>query len=224
MHARLRLLGPLIVVVAALVLPARAEPPEGTTLEFAIQRNGSQIGTHRISYSRDRTDVMVDHVIDIQVGVGFVDLYRYHLTSRERWRAGRLIGLDAHVNKNGEPLQVMLRAMRHDTTVQSPSGSRTVPEGVVPQSPSWNVFAVAASGARTAMIDAETGVLATVSVTGPAAETITVGGASRATRRYAVHGADNATLWYDEHDLLVKKRLLAPDGSTIEYTLRRGAP
>ena len=199
---------------------AHAEPPEQAAAAFAIERNGTPIGTHRVRYSRDRTDVIVSHEIEIQVTLAFVDFYRYRLTSRERWRGSRLIALDARVNKNGAPLQVMLRAMRRETVVQTAAGRVTAPADVVPQSPSWNVLTTA----RTTMLDAETGALVPVRVAGPAAEAIPLRGASVPTRRYQVRGGDRATLWYDARDMLVRKRLQAPDGSTIEYTLRGSTP
>jgi len=117
-------------------------------------------------------------------------------------------------------MQVMLRAMRTGTIVQSASGRTSVPADTVPQSPSWNVLTTP----RTSMIDAETGAVAHVRVVGPASDDLTLHGTPVPTRRYRVQGGDRATLWYDARDVLVKKRLPAPDGSTIEYVLERGAP
>lgn len=209
-----------LAALGLVVTLARAEPPEGASTTFALERNATPIGTHRVRFSRDRDDVIVSHDLEIQVTLAFVDFYRYRLTSRERWRAGRLIALDARVNKNGTPLQVMLRAMRHETVVQTSAGRATAPADVVPQSPSWNVL----SSVHTTMIDAETGALSRVQVTGPATESLSIRGATVPTLRYRVRGGDGATLWYDANDLLVRKRLTAVDGSTIVYTLRRSTP
>ena len=143
------------------------------------------------------------------------DAYTYRMESAEFWDGDRLTRMTAHTNKNGTPLSVQA-SLRDSALVVTGSERGRAPAGAVPASPAWNVL----ERQPRQMIDAESGALWNVRVSAGESARLRVGGRTIATRRYRVRGDLEATLWYGPQGLLVKKRLTAPDGSTVESLLR----
>lgn len=194
----------------------RADPPPDRTVSYEIRRNGDPIGTHRVTFARQPSAghperFTVHHEIQIRVTLLALEAYRYTMDSRETWEGDRLLGLFASTDKNGDALRVFARAGGGGVRVRAPRGEARAPADAVPSSPQHDVFDVP----RTTMIDAEDGRLLDVQVSAPATETLELGGRRVRCRRYTVSGDLDATLWYAPSGILVRKRLTAPDGSTI---------
>ena len=79
-------------------IPAAAAPagvPEDGLLSFTVLRDGDPIGTHRLDFQEQPDGTLaVDIETDIQVTVLFVTAYRFEHQGHEKWRDGRLVGLD----------------------------------------------------------------------------------------------------------------------------------
>ena len=194
----------------------RADPPPERTVSYEIRRNGDPIGTHRVTFARQPSAAhperfTVHHEIQIRVTVLSLEAYRYTMDSRETWEGDRLLGLYSSTDKNGEALRVFARAGAGGVRIRGPGGEARAPADAVPSSPQHDVFSVS----RPTMIDAEDGRLLDVRVSAPASETLELGGRPVPCRRYTVSGDLDATLWYAPSGILVRKRLTAPDGSTI---------
>src|ERR1700730_11130574 len=69
--------------------PASAQPAT-ETLEYAIMRNGEQIGTHRVE--RRRT---------VEVKILLITAYKFQHTAPERWLNGRLAALNSATDDTG---------------------------------------------------------------------------------------------------------------------------
>lgn len=69
---------------------------------FRIIRDGTDIGFHKVSLSRSGDEIQAAIDIEIKVKVFGITAYRYEMTNRETWRAGRLVGLNSVVNDDGE--------------------------------------------------------------------------------------------------------------------------
>lgn len=208
---RLPLTLALLTLGLAALSPARADPPPDRTLRYDILRNGDRIGTHRVVFERQGERFTVHHDIQIRVTILRLEAYRYTMDSRETWEGDRLLGLAATTDRNGDPLRVFARLAGSAIRVRGPAGQHEAPSGAVPSSPQHDVF----DRPRTTMIEAEDGRVVEVSVGAATAERVRVGGRSIAARRYEVRGGLDATLWYDDTGVLVRKRLTAPDGSEI---------
>ena len=212
-------LGPAaIALLAAAVIglaaapSAVADPPPNRTVNYQIRRNGDPIGTHRVVFERGEGErFTVTHRIDIRVTILALEAYRYVMDSRETWEGDRLLGLYANTDKNGEALQVFGRASGSGIRLRGPTGPTQAPTDAVPSSPQHFVF----DRARTSMIEAEDGRVLRVRVSPPAEESLRLGGRDVPCRRVRVSGGLDATLWYAPSGILVRKRLRAPDGSTI---------
>lgn len=202
----------LFVAVTSDVL---ANPPD-SSVTFSILRNGSELGRHTVRYRNDGDRLVVENRIRISVRLAIFEAYRYEMDSDEQWRGTEMIGLHSRTDKNGDPYEVMARRTRDGFSVHRRDGRTTAPADSVVDSPSYNVLA----GHPTHMIDAEAGRIWNVRVAGPAAETLTIGRQRLETSRFRVTGDLDAILWYAADGRMVKKRLIAPDDSTV-ITQRR---
>ncbi|MBX3275666.1 MAG: hypothetical protein KF729_35730 [Sandaracinaceae bacterium] len=210
-HSRAR---PLVIVALALLASAgavRADPPPDRTVSYRIERNGDRIGTHRVVFARAGERLTVHHRIDIRVTVLRFEAYAYQMDSRETWEGDRLLGLTTSTDRNGDALRVFARASGERLRIRAPEGAREAPAHAVPSSPQHWVF----DRPRTVMFEAEDGRLLSVRVSAPETESLELGGERVACRRVTVAGDLDATLWYAPSGILVRKRLTAPDGSTV---------
>ena len=133
------------------------------------------------------------------------------MRSRETWEGDRLLGLTASTDRNGDALSVFARAGDDALRLRGPSGRTELPPHAVPSSPQHFVF----DRPRPVMFEAEDGRRLDVRVSEPAPEALRLGGRDVPCRRVRVRGDLDATLWYAPSGILVRKRLRAPDGSTI---------
>lgn len=211
-----RALGIAAVLCLALAGVVRADPPANRTVRYEIRRNGDPIGTHQVVFGRNGERITVHHRIDIRVTVLALEAYSYQMDSRETWQGDRLLGLTSSTDKNGDALRLFARASGENLRFRSPEGFRDVPGHAVPSSPQHWVF----DRPRPVMFEAEDGRVLNVRVSAPATEPLTLGGRAVSCRRVTVSGDLDATLWYGPTDILVRKRLTAPDGSTILTVLQ----
>ena len=117
----------LALAVALLpgALPAAAQPgPPDGTVEYAIMRNGDQIGSHRLVFRREGDRLTVDINVSVQVRVLGITAYRFTQTARETWRGGRLVTLDSSGNDDGT--QYAVRVREADGGLIAESGGRSV--------------------------------------------------------------------------------------------------
>ncbi|MCA9604541.1 MAG: hypothetical protein KC619_03030 [Myxococcales bacterium] len=208
----------LVLAVSCLAVASvvHADPPPSRTVRYEIRRNGDPIGTHQVVFARQGERFTVHHRIDIRVTVLALEAYSYQMDSRETWQGDRLLGLTSSTDKNGEALRVFARASGEQLRIRAPEGQHQIPADAVPTSPQHWVF----DRPRAVMFEAEDGTVRRVRVSAPATESLTLGGRAVPCRRVTVSGDLDATLWYGPSNILVKKRLTAPDGSTILTVLQ----
>src|SRR5689334_1449618 len=94
-EARMRAVYPVLralLIVSAMALPATAKDqpaqlplPSDMTLNFAVMRNGTQIGTSTIRLRRDGEETVAESVTRIRVKIAYVTVYRFDQTQTERW-------------------------------------------------------------------------------------------------------------------------------------------
>jgi hypothetical protein len=203
-------------LLASLALAQNDEPARPSAeMSYRILRNGDAIGTHELRMRSRGDRLALQHKIHIQVSIAGFDAYVYDMTSSEFWEGDRLTRFSTHTNKNGTRLSVSAALSGANLRITGGS-TATAPATAVPDSPHFD-FLRRRPGH---MIDAESGRVLSVRVSGPADETIRAGNTSIPTRRYRVSGDLDGTYWYRADGVLVKKRLIAPDGSEIFTVVR----
>ncbi len=98
--AALGLAGPAWADGAALPVPPSAK------LGFKVLRNGSPIGEHHLTFTRNGDDLTVAIDIALVVTLVSIPVYRYALTAAETWSGGVFQSLASKVNNNGTQLEV----------------------------------------------------------------------------------------------------------------------
>jgi Domain of unknown function (DUF6134) len=201
---------------AALVLPAKAfaMPSGGEEIAFRAYRNGTEIGTHRLTFSADGDRLLVDVEIRFDVTFAFVTLYRYRHRSRETWQGTRLVALDTSTDDDGERFAVRAAAEGERLVVETAAGKAlTLPGTILPTS-YWHERTVEVSQ----WLDSQSGRLLRSDVERIGVEPIDAAGRRVNATRYHLRGDLSCELWYAEQRWS-KLRFAAADGSTIDYVL-----
>jgi len=196
--------------------PALACPDPPEPAEYVIHHETyGEVGRHLITFSCQGDDLVVETVIEGEVRVLMVPLFKRAGAYREVWRAGRLIAFDSHVVDNGEVYEVSARAEGDHTVIDGRRGRILAPATVVSNHP-WNHEVIE----RTLLFDAQRGRLQQVQVTPAGTETIAVAGREVAARKYRMSGDLERELWYDEAGNWLRSRL-EHKGARITLTRQR---
>ena len=189
-------------------------PREGL-IDFAVSRNGSPIGHHRLTFTRAGDEVVVDVDIRLDVSLAFIPLYEYHHRNREVWRGGRLVRFETRTDDNGTDNAVVARGTTDGIRIEGSRFTGVAPGDLLPTS-YWNAATIRAG----TLINTQDGRLAKVSVADLGPDRVAVAGQIVDARHYRLSGDVNVDLWYDRNGLWVKTAFKAPgDGSLISYEL-----
>jgi hypothetical protein len=169
--------------------PARAEQP----VAFTVLRDGAPIGTHRVTFSRQGADTIAQVEIDLRVRFAGFSVYRYTHSSRETWRGGRLIALDARTDDNGARTTVTAQATPEGLIVNGPTGRITAPAEILPTS-YWRRDTVQ----RAQLLDTQRGRVVDVSAGPPIRETKTLGERSLPVRYWNLTGDLDLAIAYSD--------------------------
>jgi hypothetical protein len=208
------LAGGLAVVAArAAIAGGIPEAPMPDTLKFKVMRNGSEIGTHTLSFSRSAGTLRVMIEAEFRVGFGPIRLFHYSHRGLEQWRDGQFQSLATETNDNGTRRQV--RAVRGpDGILIKATGEPDVmaPSGALP----LTHWAVAAMHAK--LFNPETGKLLQETARPAGVGTVTlVDGTAIPVTGYALAGEAPIKDWYDSSNTWAALDALARDGSRIAY-------
>jgi hypothetical protein len=129
-------------------------------LEFDVLREGSPIGTHRVTIDENAGETRVEIAIDLAVRFAFLTVYRYTHRSTETWRDGRLVALDAQTDDDGARTQVEARAVAGGVAVRGSGGDYLAAADTIPTS-YWHRDKVA----RDKLLDTQSGKLIDVAAT-----------------------------------------------------------
>ena len=92
---------------------AQSQPQD---LDFKVFREGSDIGYHRIRFTRQPDGALIASVdINLQVKFAGITVFRYVHLIRETWRDGKLVAVDATTNDDGDKFTLEARAEGEQT-------------------------------------------------------------------------------------------------------------
>lgn len=204
----MKLLALAIVLLGALSMPAAAQAP----LRFSILRDGSPIGTHTVTFSRDGDgNTIAEVAIDIRVRVVFIPVFRYVHRSREVWRDGRLQALDATTDDDGRQFWVAARATAAGLAVEGSEGRFVAPPDILPAS-WWR----GDTTQRRQLLDTRTGRIITVTATPAGSETVTAGDRRLDVQLWRLDGDIQLTVGYTSNGQWAAMQFAAR-GATIDY-------
>ena len=87
-----RLFWGIAVTVCLSTVTGAAAQADGkaTTLNFAVTRNGEQIGSTTLKLQRNGDQTVAETATNVQVKIAFLTVYRYEQRLTERWVGGKL--------------------------------------------------------------------------------------------------------------------------------------
>ncbi|NIA72412.1 hypothetical protein HBA54_27870 [Pelagibius litoralis] len=186
---------------------SNADPDLPDTLSFDVMRDGSQIGSHSISFEEIGDELHVEIAIDLEVNLAFITLFRYEHRNKEVWRDGRLMSLETRTYDDGKEYSVTARSTAEGLLVEGTSGSYLAPRDILPTS-YWNRATVDQS----VLLDTQRGGLLEVSAKAKGTDDIWTEETRLQARKFDLDGDLDADLWY------------APDGEWMKITFTvRGA-
>lgn len=187
--------------------PALALPD---TLDFAILRQGVEIGRHELRFARGGNGFTVDIRVDYEAASASA---RYQHRAREVWSEDRLVSLDASTVDGGRSQAVLGRAVAEGFRVEATG--RVLDGRVIPGS-WWNTRLLSERQALSTL----TGQLVGIDVASKGVETIEARGRPIDATHYQVSGGLQAELWYDDRATWVKAQFPGRDGAMVDYALR----
>lgn len=216
----IQLVSGVLFLLGAGLNDVRAAVPAGGMLDFAIVRNGKEIGTHVYRFREARDGLQVDVQTRIQFKLGFVTVHRFSHDSRETWKDDRLVAFSSATNeknivKGRATFQVAVLKDGGELDVRAAKQEWRAPGDAIPAS-LWN----REFGDSNTLIDTVDGAKLAVKVETLGREMISVNGQQVATVRYRLSGDLRRDLWYDQDDVLVQVRFTAEDGSEVRYVPR----
>lgn len=207
-----------ITFLLILACPAVASTPgipESGVLKFTVLRNGTEIGRHAFRFEQDANPMVVHIEAQIDYKVAFIPLYMFRHSAREVWQDGRLVGMTADTNDNGDDYHIAIEPNGGALSLSINGAAVPIDANTYPVS-LWNN----ARPLRGTVLDPADGDLMKVSVREDGEETVSVRGRNIRARRYTMTGDFQRDLWYDRRGVLVQVRFKAEDGSEIRYVLR----
>ena len=208
-------LGIFCLTATVLSGSARAEPVS-TTMNYAIMRNGDQIGTSTLRLHRNGRETTAEVVTHVQVKIAFVTVYRFDQTETERWVDGRLTSLHSVTDDNGTVHKVTAQSTskgRDNVLSVEADGKVTEMDAAVMPVSLWNASLVQ----KTMALDTQDGSLIKLSVVDHGKEQLVLEGQPKTAHHYSIHTTFPQDVWYDESRQLIKVALRGSDGSKIEY-------
>ena len=201
------------LAVAALALPAQADPT-AASINFAVMRNGAQIGVNHIKVGRDGAETTVQNVTHVAVNVGFLTLYKYDQTETERWAEGRFVAMNSKTDDNGTEHNTSAKAKDGKIVIRGDEKVSEAPTTAVPLS-LWNPSVVESDLA----FDPKDGTMQPLRVVDRGEEKVVIQGKPRSAHHYEIVTTYPQDVWYDDNHQLVQVELKGSDGSTIRYQL-----
>lgn len=191
--------------------------PANGTLEFAVVRQGSEIGYHRINFRRDGNRLTVDISVDTRVRVLGITVYRFVHTSQEVWQGDRLMALKSETDDDGTP-HVLSLAMDGAALHGVHNGMPVVVHGDQIPISLWNPTELR----RDQLLNSIHGGVMPTIVTKLGQIDVKHRGTTVAAQEYLIDAKPDFKRWvaFDSAGMLVHVRLYGRDGSEVTYELR----
>lgn len=200
-----------LACLVALAAWTAASVPAAERIVFTASRGGDPLGRHSVEIRTDGDVTRVETEIDFHVSLAFLTVYRLRHSSREVWRDGLLVSLDAQTNDNGRDREVRARATRRGLVVEGPAGRTVVPADTMTTGSYWRPGVIAAER----LIDTRTGRILEVTARRIATERIRAEGRTVEADRYRIEGDIKLNLWYAGPDWV--KLSFRVRGADVDY-------
>jgi hypothetical protein len=183
----------------------------GGDISFEVRRNGEPIGHHSVEFDRIGDEIQVVSKVELEVDFTLFD-YRFDYQSRDIWRDGQLVSLQAVVDDDGDVLNVSAWRSGTELVVDGPAGVIDVASAVFPSN-HWNPAALDAD----MTLNTLTGEIIPSNFLPLGTEIVETASGPRLARKYLLTLHRDVEIWYDSAGRWVRLRFEARDGSSVDY-------
>ncbi|EWY41867.1 hypothetical protein N825_25035 [Skermanella stibiiresistens SB22] len=210
------ILGLSVLVSSSVLIPtsSRALQAPKAALDFTVLRNGDEVGTQKFRFQPAAEGLNVAVDTNIVVKFALIPVYRFEHHAEEVWRGDQLVSLVSSTNDDGTRHTLKVTAGASQLDIEGDGKTSRMPGASIPAS-LWNPATVSQS----TLLNTLVGDAMAVRLIDMGEEVVSVHGAKRPARHYAMTGDLARELWYDAAGSLVKVRFKAKDDSDIQYVL-----
>ena len=117
-----------------LAAPAVAAAAARADYQWRVLRNGSEIGTHNVTFTQRGDEVSALSDLAITPRVMGVVVYRFEHRYTEVTRGGLFVQVQSRLNHNGRTIEVEAAATPQGVALLGPEGALILPRGAAPLS------------------------------------------------------------------------------------------
>ncbi|MDP7099323.1 MAG: DUF6134 family protein [Rhodospirillales bacterium] len=194
-----------------------ATVPDGGVLDYAVLREGDEIGSHIMKFSNSGDVLEVDILTDVRVKLAFITLYRFWHKGWEQWRNGRLVKLISTTDDDGTDHKLQVFAEKKELAVFG-DGAKTMARGEIIPASLWHMGMVRSP--EDVVLNTLDGTKMAIKVDYMGEERVKGLDGPVLAKHFVITGELERELWYDKNQVLVKVRFKGSDGSDIQYVLR----
>jgi len=198
---------------ASVVGPTLAAP--ASHFEYAVIRNGDQIGSHVLDFNRAGDSIEVRIATNIQVKVAFFTVYRFEHNGVESWRKDRLVALKSRTNDNGTAHALSVAEEAGKLRINGDGAVAFADPAIIPGS-LWNPAVVRQS----IILNSLDGSQMKVVIKDMGEERVHARESDVSARHYRISGQLGRDVWFDRNGTLVRMHLKGQDDSDIYYELK----
>jgi hypothetical protein len=122
---------PTLLLLPVLPRPAAAQPA-AAEYRFRVLREGSQIGTHRVTFASAGGEATARTDVDIAVRLAGITVFRLTHRFAETWAGDRLRLATSRYDRNGRATEMEARADGNAVLVRGPEGALRLPAEAAP--------------------------------------------------------------------------------------------
>jgi hypothetical protein len=187
----------------------------GTEISFDIKRNGNNIGTHQVKFTKSENQLLVEANTQIRVKFLFFTAFKFDYNSKELWQNGELKSLSSFTNNDGKKSNVSLEYGDDIVNVTNEKGSFTnILKEPVFTTNHWNPNVLG----EKMVLNTLTGKINNIEINKLGFEMVPAGNGTRKAMRHSYDGdLNNISTWYDEKSRWVGLNFKGRDGSLISY-------
>lgn len=188
----------------------------GSEILFDVFRDGSPVGSHRVTFARDAEGLTVKNQFQLEVDFLFFTAYRYSYRSQARWSNDQLVSLEVHVDDDGAASKLQASRGTDGLTVANAERRYTIEQPIYPTN-HWHPGVIG----ETRVLNTLTGRINEITIRPQGRQPVPTESGDVMAMRFVYSGDLQNEVWYDDAGRWVKMRFLGRDGSTIEYVCRR---
>ena len=183
--------------------------PENNKVKFDIIRKNKIIGSHEITFKKEKDILFVETTININVKILFIPAYKFYHNSIETWIDNNFFEIDAHTDFEDEREYFIKGEEKKEFfTASGMDGELEIKKNILPSN-FWNIKILE----EEELFDTQKGIVRKINVKKLGLEEIEIGGMNYNCKKFTFNASNHPkdkgpfpeyTLWYSENDELMK--------------------